>query len=241
MDCRTKEMFGNGYVCDSNEILKYHQDTFKELSLTDQASKYTALDKFLDNTHNNSVEDVVHIGSADFKIPKNLITDRLIAGKNRVILRDFIYPQLSFTKYDSIYLNKGIISFSIVRGYVRNKKSDPKGYFQAPIDSAFWEYVNIDPYREKYQIEDLGYNKKAGYRRYEYNKQAHLYTNEQLYRPQDFIVCNENVPGKRCYTIFPYKDVYVEFSFHRDYVKDKDKIKEIIYKWLVEWEEAAQK
>ncbi len=197
----------------------------------------------------------VKVNKTKFKIPRNALSvisvNDIEYQPSLVSLKDFEYP-LVLTEPENAYTrNARNVGPTIRVGSRRREIHDTGHYMQNPIDNAFWDYLKIDPNKEEYVIDKFGYSEEDGYSKYRfrpydmdtgkpYLNGYYVFTHDAIESPKDFIVCNENVPGKRCYTIFPYKDVYVEFSFHRDYVKDKDKIKEIIYKWLVEWEQAAQ-
>jgi len=197
----------------------------------------------------------VTVNTTNFKVPRDKLAlgefDSVDTPAYMVRLNNFDFPLIITDPENSYTRNARNVGFKIVGGLISREILDPGHYMQNPIDNAFWDYLKIDPNKEEYVIDKFGYSEEDGYSKYRfrtYRKSTNeprtdgykVYTNDSIEAPKDFIVCNENVPGKRCYTIFPYKDVYVEFSFHRDYVKDKDKIKEIIYKWLVEWEQAAQ-
>ena len=137
------------------------------------------------------------------------------------------------------------------KGYTKRDEVDKGRYWQDPIDSAFWKFVHIDPNRRKYIIIPHGYNNQDGYYKYRIRKYLYdtgdpvdnefIYTNDPIDKPKEFIVCDEMNEGKRCHSIFPYKDVYVEFSFHRSNLKNRDNIKNIIQQWLDEWLVPAKK
>jgi hypothetical protein len=175
----------------------------------------------------------VKVNKTKFKIPRNVL-DSLSARdteyeKVRVLFQNFDYPLIISDPENAYTRRAGNVSFNIFAGCISRKILDPGHYMQNPTNYAFWDYLKIDPNKEEYLIDKFGYSKDDGYYKYRfrtYRKSTNeprtdgykVYTNDPIESPKDFIVCNENVPGKRCYTIFPYKDVYVEFSFHRDYL-----------------------
>ena len=194
------------------------------------------------------------VNNTIFRIPREFLDNAFAYSTEyhvqRELFKDFDYPLVLTDPNNARTRNAKNVYFSVVTGWTRREIHDPGHYMQNPTNYAFWDYLKIDPNKRKYEFIPHGYSEKDGYQKYAFRvflrdtgeplDNYFIYTNDQIESPKDFIVCDEICPGKRCYTIFPYKDVYVEFSFHRDYVKDKEKIKEVIYKWLVEWEEAAQ-
>ena len=196
----------------------------------------------------------VTVNTTNFKVPREKLGsgefDSVDTPAYLVRLKNFDYPLILTEPKNAYTRNARNVGFKILGGYKKDPRYDRGGFYQHPINSAFWQFLHIDPNERKYVIDRFGYSEEDSYYKYRfrtYNKKTNepfrrgdfIYTNDPIEKSKDFIVCDEISDGKRCYTIFPYKDVYIEFSFHRELVSEKDNIKNVIYKWLEEWEAAA--